>query len=429
MRHRDPFNASFAGLRRRDVLRLGAYGSAVGALSPYLSGCAAANGAAAPSSAATPSASAPGARPDARAASADERILVVLELSGGNDGLNTVVPYGDDAYYALRPKLGLKKDKLRVLDGHYGLNAGMAGMEKLWQAGHLAVIHGVGYAQPSFSHFNSMAYWHTAAPNSGRSYGWMGRLADAMLPSGAPTPIVNVDATQSLAVRARTHVPIVFDDPQRFVPKGPRYPNELTERTGQNASRAFLRDVARSARSASEQVRRAWRDYASPIDYGLIDLDLSKIAALIEARLPTRLYYTSFRDNIFDTHVYQANLHRRLLTYFSDAVYGFQQDLARMGRAQDVLLLVFSEFGRRAGENANLGTDHGTANNMFAIGAGVKGGHHGMPPSLTDLDATENLVFTTDFRRVLATVIEGWLGHAGASEVLGAPFAPLELFA
>ncbi|MEL6188609.1 MAG: DUF1501 domain-containing protein, partial [Myxococcota bacterium] len=356
-----------------------------------------------------------------------ERILVVLELSGGNDGLNTVVPYADDEYYRLRPKIGIRRQNLLVLDERFGLNKGMVGMEKLWQAGQLAIIHGVGYPQPSFSHFNSMAYWHTAAPNSGASYGWMGRLADGLLPPGTKTPIVNVDATQSLAVRAREHVPVVFDDPRRFVPKGPRYTRTLDARHP-NPSRAFLVDVARSAEEASQQVRAAWREYDSSVDYGLIDLDLRKIAALIEARLPTRLYYTSFRDNAFDTHVYQPNLHGRLLTYFSDAVYGFHQDLERMGRSQDVLLIVFSEFGRRAGENANLGTDHGTASVMFAMGSEVAGGHHGAPPSLTKLDDTENLVFTVDFRQVLASAMGGWLGYPNASEVLGGNFPALNLF-
>ena len=418
MTYREQIDLRQYGLRRRDLLRLSAYGSAAG-LAPWF-GCA-------PAKPTLKSASSPATQAMAPTAEG-ERILVVLELSGGNDGLNTVVPYGDDAYYALRPKLGLRKDKLRPIDAHYGFNAGMAGMDTLWRAGKVAIVHGVGYPQPSFSHFNSMAYWHTATPNSGASYGWIGRLADAMLPEGASMPLVNVDATQSLAVRARRHVPVVFDDPARFVPKGPRYKSTLAGPTGDNVARAFLRDVARSARDASDQVRRAWRDYNSSVDYGLTDLDLSKIAALIEARLPTRLFYTSFRDNIFDTHVYQASLHQRLLTYFSDAVYAFQQDLERMGRAQDVLLLVFSEFGRRAGENANLGTDHGTANVMFAIGEGVRGGHHGTPPSLTELDATENLVFTVDFRRVLASVIEGWLGHQDAAEVLGGAFEPLALF-
>ena len=264
-------------------------------------------------------------------------------------------------------------------------------------------------------------------PNSGESYGWVGRLADVLLPEGTPNAIINIDATQSLAVRSRRHVPVVFDDPERFSAKGLAEDRlHLSQAGGQNASRAFLNDVARGAQLASERVQSAWRSYGGGgIDYGLASLDLPKIAALIEARMPTRLYYTSFRDNAFDTHVHQPNLHRRLLTYFSDAVRAFTQDLDRIGRADDVLVLVFSEFGRRAAENTNLGTDHGTANLMFAIGNSVRGGHHGIAPSLTDLDETENLRHTVDFRKVLATAIETWLGYPDASEVLGGSFETL----
>lgn len=402
MQHKDYFD-----IQRRNLLRLGAYGSAYGMLAPFLPGMS-----------------------RARAENAESRILVVLELSGGNDGLNTVAPYGDDAYYTLRPKLGLRPDKLRRLDDMYGMNQGLAGMERLYNEGRLAVIHGVGYPQPSFSHFNSMAYWHTAAPNSGESYGWVGRLADVLLPEGTPNAIINIDATQSLAVRSRHHVPVVFDDPARFMAKGMADDRpQLSETADQNASRAFLNDVARGAQLASEQVQSAWTNYGGGIDYGLAHLDLPKIAALIEARMPTRLYYTSFRDNAFDTHVYQPNLHRRLLTYFSDAVRAFTQDLDRIGRADDVLVLVFSEFGRRAAENTNLGTDHGTANLMFAIGNAVHGGHHGIAPSLTDLDETENLRHTVDFRQVLATTIENWLGYPDASDVLGGNFDNLRFVA
>src|SRR5215468_5450493 len=152
--------------------------------------------------------------------SSTPRILVVLELSGGNDGLNTLVPYGDDAYYRLRPKIGIRASSVRKIDEHFGFSAGMAGFERLYKDGRLAIVHGCGYANPSFSHFSSMAYWHTAAPNSGDEFGWVGRLADSLQPGGAPNFVVNIDATQSLAVRSRQHTPVVFDDPARFGRKG-----------------------------------------------------------------------------------------------------------------------------------------------------------------------------------------------------------------
>jgi uncharacterized protein (DUF1501 family) len=400
MKHRDYFDS-----QRRQLMKLGLYGSAYGALASFL----------------------PGVSFAAREESSEGKILVVLELSGGNDGLNTIIPYGDDAYYALRPKLGVKKDELLQLDNMYGMNPGMVGLQKLYNEGRVAIIHGAGYPQPSFSHFNSMAYWHTAAPNSGESYGWVGRLADVLIPEGTPNAIINVNATQSLAVRSRKHVPIVFNDPGSFSPKGSGANVKGTDGQGTNSSRAFLNDVARGASRASQQVKRAWANYGGGVDYGLNDLDLPKIASLIEARMPTRLYYTSFRDNAFDTHVNQPNLHRRLLTYFSDAVRAFMLDMDRIGRADDVLLLVFSEFGRRPGENSNLGSDHGTSNVMFAVGNPVKGGHHGVQPSLTNLDETENLHHTVDFRQVLATVIDDWLGYAAPSDVLGGDYSKIPL--
>ncbi len=400
MRHKDSFNT-----QRRNLLKLGAYGGAYGLLAPFMGGFA-----------------------FAREVMAENRILVVLELSGGNDGLNTVVPFRNDDYYKLRPKLALKENTLRKIDDEYGLNTHMAGLEKLYKDGQMAIIHGVGYPQPSFSHFNSMAFWHTAAPNSGASYGWVGRLADVLLPKGSPFAIVNVDATQSLAVRSENHVPIVFDDPNQLVPKGRSMYVEADDDSTQNTSQSFMRDIARSAKEASAQVGEAWQKYKSPVDYGLVNLDLPKIASLIEARMPTRLYYTSFRNNAFDTHVQQSNLHSRLLTYFSDAVYAFMQDMERIGRADDVMVLVFSEFGRRAAENANLGTDHGTANVMFALGNGVKGGHFGTPSDLTKLDDTDNLIHTTDFRQVIATVIEDWLQYPNAQDVLNGKYDKLGIF-
>lgn len=369
----------------------------------------------------------------AHAAQPGGRILVVLELSGGNDGLNTLVPYADDAYYRHRPNIGIRPEKVRKIDERYGFSPGMAGFERLYKDGHMAIVHGCGYADPSFSHFTSMAYWHTAAPNSGEEYGWVGRLADSMLPAGSPSPIINIDETQSLAVRAREHVPVVFDDPETFGRKGMAQARPLLDRLPAmqddvNASRRFLLDVARSASEASELVREAWSRYRTPVDYGIAPIDLPKIASLIAADFPTRLYYTSYRHNAFDTHVQQSDLHARLLTYASDAVAGFMRDLERIGRADDVTVLVFSEFGRRVPENTSLGTDHGTANHMYVIGRSVRGGHYGKAPSLTELDEGDNLVFTTDFRRVYATVIEGWLRHPGADSILRGRFEPFPVF-
>lgn len=366
-------------------------------------------------------------------AAAEDRILVVLELSGGNDGLNTVVPYGDDAYYRLRPTVGIREKQLRKLDTMHGLNPGMAGFERLWKDGNLAIVHGCGYDNPSFSHFTSMAYWHTAAPNSGDDYGWVGRLADRMAPIPKPNFLINIDGTQSLAVKSRLHTPVVFDDPEKFMRLGFSQEHPLLDRvvdsSAGNPNRAFLNDVARSARDASSLVRDAWRRYKSPIDYGINGLGLNKVAACISAGLPTRLYYVAYRNNAFDTHVQQPDLHQRLLTYTADAVLGFLRDLERLGQADRVAVLAFSEFGRRAKENASLGTDHGTANVMFFAGKGVKGGHYGTRPSLTELDPGDNLIYTTEFRRVYATAIDGWLRLGASQEVLKGRFETFDAFA
>ena len=361
------------------------------------------------------------------------RILVVVELTGANDGFNTLVPYADDAYYRLRPKLGIRANKVRKIDDQYGFNPGMAGFERLFKEGQMAVVHGCGYDNPSYSHFTSAAYWHTGVPNGGEPYGWLGRLADAIDPQLTPNFLVNIDERQSLAVRAARHVPVVFDDPERFGRKGlfqsrPLIDHQLHTQASSNASQQFLEDVAQSARQASEQVRSAWRNYKTPVDYGILPMDLPKVASMINAKLPTRIYHTAYRHNAFDTHVHQAEQHQRLLTYVSDGVSGFMQDMKRIGRDKDVVVMVYSEFGRRAAENTSLGTDHGTANHVYLVGQGVKGGHHGQAPSLSNLNAEGNVLHTTDFRRVYASVMENWMG-ANSQGLLNGQFDTLPVFA
>src|SRR5690348_8264123 len=215
---------------------------------------------------------------------ADGKILVVLELSGGNDGLNTLVPYGDDAYYKHRPQLGIPKKEVRPIDDHFGFSGGMAGFERLYKDGKLAIVHGCGYENPSFSHFTSMAYWHTAAPNSGEEYGWVGRLADAMAPQAPANYLVNIGARQSLAVRSHRHVPVVFDDPNKFSQDKFYEERDILSTIPdsgkvENPSRRFLLDTARSAKDASVLVREAWANYRSPIDYGIVGLDCPKVVA------------------------------------------------------------------------------------------------------------------------------------------------------
>jgi uncharacterized protein (DUF1501 family) len=367
-----------------------------------------------------------------------ERILVVLELSGGNDGLNTVVPHGDAAYYRARPHIGIPaRDVLKVTD-HFGFHPSMVGFERLYKDGRMAVVHGCGYDHPSLSHFSSMSYWHTGVPNAGEPLGWLGRLADDHLDPATRNLIVNIGTSQSLAVRSGKHSPLVFDDPARFRRDGTDDEKRVLAGLGAGSARPslsttsnstldFLAATARNAADSSDFVRQASAAYRTPVDYGIGNAfggGLQRVAALIAAGMKTRLYYVTYQGNAFDTHVQQGDVHSRLLMYTADAVRAFMDDVARIGRADDVAVMMFTEFGRRVEENGSLGTDHGTATPMFLFGTHVKGGFYGQPPSLTDLD-DGNLKMTTDFRRVYATAIKDWLGYTDTETILKGRFDTL----
>jgi uncharacterized protein (DUF1501 family) len=414
MSTKDPLRDS--GVSRRDLMRLGAGGfgfglfGGIGPVPAVLSQAAA-----------------------VAAANQSGKILVVFEWFGGNDGLNTIVPYGDALYYKHRPTIGLKEKDLLKIDAQFGWHKSMAGMKHLFDDGKVAIVQGVGYDQPSFSHFTSMSFWHTGAPNSGNEYGWIGRTASALDPAGArENMIVNISDSQSLAVRAQHHVPLVFVDPAKFQ-RGvfSQEKSTLDSLSAQDApvgdAHKYVLEVTKSAAQASEVVRAAWSKYPGRNNPDLRLLDLDKVVALIEADFPTRLYYVPLRNSLFDTHVNQASPHDRQLEYCSDAIAGFFQELKRIGRADDVVMYVHSEFGRRVPENTSLGTDHGTAQVNFVIGNAVKGGLYGKPPSLSELVLGDNLETTTDFRQVYATLIQEWMG-ADATKVLGQKFAPLGMF-
>ena len=364
-----------------------------------------------------------------------ERVLVVVELTGGNDGLNTIIPFRDDEYYRVRPSLAIRKGDAIRLSDEAGLHPSLVGFERLYKDGLLAVVEGCGYPNPSLSHFASMGYWHTGVPNGGEPLGWVGRFADASAPAGTPNAVVNIASAQSLATRGQVHSPLVFDDPSQLRrtgsedEKGALGAFDLKTGSG-NPSLDFLRSTARNATASGALVRDAWNSYSTPVDYGIgggLAADLRKVAALVAAGLPTRVYYVAYRGNSFDTHVHQADLHSRLLMYTADAVRGFIEDVRRIGRGNDVALMIFTEFGRRIEENASKGTDHGTAGPMFIVGSGVRGGFYGAAPSLTDTD-DGNLKMTTDFRRVYATMISEWMGHGDTKPILKGEFKPLGVF-
>lgn len=404
---------------RRDFLARGLYGIGVGATLPLLLNR-------------TSAALAAQALQGTSIERHPERILVVVELAGGNDGLNTVVPYADPAYYRARPRIGIPDGEVIKVSDQFGFHPSTVGFERLYKDGRMAVVHGCGYAHPSFSHFSSASFWHTGVPNAGEPLGWLGRLADGHYNPRTRNMLVNLGSSQSLAVRSGKHSPLVFDDPARFRRDGTEAQKQVlvelgAGRTTANATLDFLAGTARNAADSSDFVRQATSSYRTPVDYGIGGAGLQRVAALIASGMPTRVYYVVNQGG-FDTHVQQADIHSRLLMYTADAVRAFMDDIARIGRADDVALMMFTEFGRRVEENGSLGTDHGTATPMFLFGKHVKGGFYGQPVSLTDLD-DGNLKMTTDFRRVYATMIQEWLGYDDPEAVLKGRFDTLRAFA
>ncbi len=368
------------------------------------------------------------------------RIMVVLELTGGNDGLNTVVPYSNDEYYKARPSLGIPARVVMKLNDELGFNPQLRGLSQLYDEGRVAIINGCGYPNPSFSHFTSLDYWHSASPNAPRQEGWVGLTADAVRPTPQDNFIINVSPQMKNAVRARVHAPVVFSDPETFQRQGSDMALMAAQELGQqmpDASRqvlAFVEGISRNAATGSVLVREAVSNYSTPVGYGDAggQTGLTTVAALIAGGLPTRFYYVNYGG--FDHHSNQEASHARLLLGTGDAIRGFFEDMERIGRADDIAMVVFSEFERRVKQNAGAGTDHGTAGPMFIIGKPVKGGLYGAYPSLTDLEVIPgyedgNLRFNTDFRRVYATMIKEWMGYDDTETLLRGDFPSLGVFA
>lgn len=368
----------------------------------------------------------------------DDRILVMLQMGGGNDGLNTVIPYGDDTYYKARPNLGVaKKDVLRV-DDYTGLHAGLKDLKALYDDGRVALINGVGYPNPNRSHFRSMEIWHTAS--DAEEYlrdGWIGRYFDNCC-SGEAQPVagVAVDSVPPQAFDGRRGLGVAFEQPDRFRwQAGADVDNESVFRALNKIDEAtevksvttldFLRHTAANMALSSDRVKDAGRKERARLEYPNSELgrDLRTVADMILGGLPTRLYYVSFTG--FDTHANQTGTHERLLGQVGAAVAAFHGDLKKAGASGRVLTMAFSEFGRRVAENASRGTDHGTAAPMFLVGDAVHAGLHGRYPSLTNLD-NGDLRHTVDFRAVYASVLEQWFA-VDAAQVLTRKFDTLKL--
>lgn len=364
-----------------------------------------------------------------------DRILVVVEMAGGNDGLNTVIPFNDDAYQKARPKLAIgRSDALTVADG-LGFHPNMKGFADLLQDGNLAVIQGVGYANPNRSHFESMDIWHTCQrKDENRTDGWLGRYLEANggQDSSDPAALHLGEDKQPFALTSRdVRVPSIrsLEEFRLAGHESEKFKlaiKRLTDarRESGNDLLNFVQSSATSAIAASERIESVGMNYKPTAEYPQNGLakKLETVARLINSGLGTRIYYVQI--NGFDTHSQQANAHASLLRQVSDSVSTFVNDMVAHGQGDRVLCLCFSEFGRRVQENASGGTDHGTAGPVFLAGTQVKAGLIGDTPSVSDLKDGD-LQHHTDFRQVYATVLSQWL-HADSVATLKGDFSPVD---
>jgi uncharacterized protein (DUF1501 family) len=366
-----------------------------------------------------------------------DTILVVIQLTGGNDGLNTVIPYTDPDYTKLRPTLKQPKDQIKKLDDHVGLHPAMGALAGLLQDHALCVVQGVGYPNPSQSHFRSMDIWQAGSTAETLTEGWIGRAlkhapstgsfhlaspneAAPLALTGAPVRVPSLTSLEEFQLRTTAASRADMREQRSLIEAAahptPRQPGLLD----------FVKRTAVNTYDSSRRLEEIGRNYQPKAPYPNTELAnrLKLAAQLIDANLGARIFYVSLDG--FDTHASQEGAHANLLRELSDAMTAFYKDLAARGHKDRLLLLTFSEFGRRAHENGSRGTDHGSAAPMFLVGGKVKAGVVGTHPSLTKLEMG-NLKHHTDFRQVYAAVLDQWLG-VPSKEVLGGVFAPAAVF-
>jgi uncharacterized protein (DUF1501 family) len=359
---------------------------------------------------------------------ADDRVLVVINFQGGNDGLNTVVPHGLRSYYNYRPTLGIAPNDVLQIDKTVGLNPALAPLKKMYDAGNVAIVQNVGYPQPDHSHFRSTEIWQTAVPTTYEHTGWLGRYLDTaeldeknlfngialaqVLPEAMIARKIDCPAIAQLggygltsdknASSKAAFGSIIKDNDVPF--KSPYL--------------AAVAEIEDHAQRGSEELPKLIAGYKSSANYPATQLgrSLALAAQIVGSRLGTRVLY--IQHGSFDTHVAQKGVQDRLLAEFANAIEAFYADLAAHGNDKRVLTMTFSEFGRRVGENASRGTDHGTAAPLFLIGGNVHGGLYGDYPALDNLD-NGDLRFSVDFRSVYTTVLEKWLRRPAAGVVAG----------
>jgi uncharacterized protein (DUF1501 family) len=355
---------------------------------------------------------------------AGNKVIVILQLSGGNDGLNTVIPIRNDIYYKARPKLGIEKTKALALTDEVGLHPALSGFQELYDDGSLGIMSGVGYPNPDRSHFRSMDIWQTASQSSEYlTTGWVGRYLDAQC-SGCdkPTQAIEIDDVLSLAMKGEHIKGIAVKDPRRLYGTSNEnfFRDVLKNHKGDGGEQPvdYLYKTMAETLSSADYIFKQSRLHPSSAEYPKSELgnSLKTIASLIYSDINTKVYYVSLGS--FDTHINQDGQQQRLFTEMNEAVKAFVKDLKANDRFNDVMLFTFSEFGRRVEQNASGGTDHGTANNMFMISGGLK--QKGLINPLPDLNDLQegDLKFNVDFKNVYATVLKNWL-NADDAAILG----------
>jgi uncharacterized protein (DUF1501 family) len=343
------------------------------------------------------------------------KVVVILQLSGGNDGLNTVIPVRNDLYFKARPRLGIEKAKALALTDEAGLHPALTGFKGLYDDGSLGIINSVGYPNPDRSHFRSMDIWQTGSPsNEYWSSGWIGRYLDAQCTGcDKPTQAIEIDDILSLSMKGKDIKGIAVKDPRRLYGTSNEkfFRDVLKSHAADNGEQPvdYLYKTMAETLSSADYIFKQSRLHPTSAEYPKTELgnSLKTIASLIFSDINTKVYYVSLGS--FDTHINQDGQQQRLFTQMNDAVTSFVKDMKANGRFNDVLLFTFSEFGRRVSQNASGGTDHGTANNMLLVSGGLK--QKGLINELPDLaDLNEgDLKHKVDFKNVYATILKKWL--------------------
>lgn len=331
-----------------------------------------------------------------------EQCLVFIQLNGGNDGLNTFIPYENLLYYDLRTKIALGKDTVIGKNNGMAFHPALKDFAQIQQNGDLTILQNVGYPEPNRSHFRSQEIWQTATDsNKYVNEGWLGRYLDLQCKDHQPTAGINIDSIDNLALKGIEPNAITVKDPNRFRVKNDK---EESIKLSDNPQLDFVRKIANSVTEGSDDIQKALTQSTSENSYPKTGLskNLEWIARLIKGNLNSKVYYTSLGG--FDTHDNQLTIQERKLTELNDAIFSFYQDLKKAQLLQNVTIVVFSEFGRRVKDNGN-GTDHGTAAPMFIIGGNNKGTIIGKNPNLSDLD-NGDLKYEIDFRSVYATLLK-----------------------